>query len=366
MMIVDRQPSARTIDALFKRARPNSLNLIRLVLAAAVIVWHSYAVLGLPKPETGVRELIGALPVNGFFAISGFLIFQSWVRRPSIRDFLVARIVRIYPAFWVCLIATAAFFAPLATLVQGENALAQLFSSDALSYVLKNSSLAMLQWRIGDSPSGIPFIDSWNASLWTLAWEFLCYLALLGLGLLGMARRKWILPTAFAISVLLNVLVALPTDLPEFVERAGRFSIFFFAGALVAQYSHAIMASWTLVLISLVTMIASAWIPVGHLILQAPATAIGLITLGGLFNPRWAELKNDISYGIYIYAFPVQQTLVVLGVMTLDVFSFSLVALLVTVPFAAASWFLVEKPALRLRKSLGYPTWFRRSNAPIP
>lgn len=347
------------LSALYSRGRANSLNLIRLILASFVIVFHSYAVLGRAYPDGGAAVLLGNFPVNGFFAVSGFLIYSSWVRRPVVSRFLLARAVRIYPAFWMCLIVTALVFAPLAAWIQGRSPLEQLWSFESLTYILKNASLAMLQWRIGDSPDGVPFLISWNASLWTLSWEFLCYLGLLTLGVLRMQRRTWLLPTAFAISLALNILSMVPEFYFEPVARLGRFSAFFLAGALVAQFADRIPASWFLGLSALAIAILSAWVP-GGIVVQAPAAAIGLIVLGGLFNPSWTELRNDISYGVYIYAFPVQQLLAVVGFVWMDLWAFSALALALTIPLAAASWFWVEKPALRLRH---FPLRERRAAA---
>lgn len=343
---------ATTVAHLFARGRTNSLNAMRLVLAACVIIWHTYAVLGMVKPESpALHNIIGGLPVNGFFAISGFLIYRSWANKPDVGGYLRARALRIYPAFWVCLAATAFLFAPLGAALQGENGFAQLFSWDSLGYIVKNASLAMFEWRIGDSPADVPWLTSWNASLWTLAWEFLCYIGLMLLGLLGMQRRLWLLPTAFAIAAMLNVATLVPGLGFDAITRVGRFGIFFIAGALVAQHAERIRANGWLVAAAFPIMFAGAWAP-GQLsfIVQAPAVAYGLIVLGGLFNPGWAELRNDISYGVYIYAFPVQQLLVIAGLTMLDLFSFSLLALVLTIPLALASWYWVEKPMLRFRK----------------
>ncbi|WP_298744250.1 acyltransferase [uncultured Microbacterium sp.] len=361
MAMKDTTKQAVSVRELFVRGRPNSLNLIRLALAAAVIVWHSYAALGLPYPAPEFRNLLGALPVNGFFAISGFLIYRSWQNKPRVWDFLVARVVRIYPAFWACLIVTALVVAPIAVLLQGGSPLLQAFSVESLTYVLKNATLAMFQWRIGDSPTEIPYTVSWNASLWTLAWEFLCYLGLMVLGLLGMLRRRWLLAAAFAISIALNLLQMIPLFAVEVIERVGRFSVFFLAGAIVAQYSHRIRANWVVTIAALTLMTACAWGPPSAIVIQAPATALGLILLGGLANPKWAELRNDISYGVYIYAFPIQQLLVVAGATGLGLVWFSTLAFTLTVPFAAISWFVIEKPALKLRSALGYRPWFKRA-----
>ncbi len=62
------------------------------------------------------------------------------------------------------------------------------------------------------------------------------------------------------------------------------------------------------------------------------------------------NLRNDLSYGVYIYAFPIQQLLVIAGLATLGVFPFFVLATLATLPLAAMSWFIVEKRALALKK----------------
>ncbi|MGB4778357.1 acyltransferase family protein [Microbacterium sp.] len=358
-----RTGSPRTVADLYVRGRSNSLNLIRLFLASAVVVFHTYAAAGITYPGGGIQTLIGNFPVNGFFTISGFLIYQSWARRPHVTSFLLARVVRIYPAFWACLVIVALVFAPISVAIQGRDAFAQAFSWESLTYVVKNVSLAMLQWDIAGTPANVPYPDVWNASLWTLAWEFLCYLALMVLGLFGMTSRRWILPTAFGFAVLLNVVSMFPAMYVEAVARTGRFSIFFLAGALAAQHAHRIPGSWSVAVTMLAVTGASAWIPNGWNIVQAPTAAIGLIILGGLFQPSWAQLRNDISYGVYIFAFPVQQLLAVAGLGYLGVFGFSLLALAITVPFAVASWFLVERPALALRKRSPVRTRGRATSA---
>src|SRR4051812_20340496 len=105
-----------TLSELFDPRR-NSLNFIRLVLAASVIVSHSWVIGNIgPEPEAG-GEHLGSWAVIGFFAVSGYLISRSRVNSSSIRSFYVARLLRIYPGFIVCLLAVAFVFAPLSLLV---------------------------------------------------------------------------------------------------------------------------------------------------------------------------------------------------------------------------------------------------------
>lgn len=224
---------------------------------------------------------------------------------------------------------------------------------------MKNSTLAMFDWGIPGTLEGVPYPGVWNGSLWTLVWEFLCYLGLLGLGLLGMLRRPWLLPAALLGSVFVNVASLSGLVDAESVQRVARFSIFFLAGAAVAAYAHRIPATWTVLVLASAITAVGAVLPWGRLF-QAPAVALALILLGGMVNPGWATLRNDISYGVYIYGFPLQQILVVAGLATVNVLVFSAIALALTVPLALGSWFLVEKPSLRLRKRLGYRSWFSR------
>ena len=98
--------STMTIDARFD-PRANGLNAVRLLLASGVIIWHAFPVTGQDIPDGPLRQLLAFIWVDGFFAASGFLIVSSWMRRPNWWAFLSARLLRILPAFYTCLIVTA-------------------------------------------------------------------------------------------------------------------------------------------------------------------------------------------------------------------------------------------------------------------
>lgn len=126
--------------------------------------------------------------MDGFFAISGFLIARSWLNKPRVGEYLGARALRILPGFYVCLIVTAFVIAPLSLMIQGGSALELLMSSAPFEYVLKNSAVIYVQHDVGGTPLGTPFTGDWNGSLWSLIWEVLCYLAVAVLGSLGSPR----------------------------------------------------------------------------------------------------------------------------------------------------------------------------------
>ncbi|MGL5442611.1 MAG: acyltransferase family protein, partial [[Mycobacterium] stephanolepidis] len=108
--------------------RNNALNAWRLILAVSVIFCHSWRLTGRTITYRPFEQLIEQAGVDGFFAVSGFLITASWLRKPKLRDFAIARGLRIFPGLWVCLLIIAFVIAPISVLIQGGS-VAQLFSS---------------------------------------------------------------------------------------------------------------------------------------------------------------------------------------------------------------------------------------------
>lgn len=174
--------------------RNNSLNAFRLALAAEVMLFHSFPITG-HMPPAAILQVLFSVGVDGFFAISGFLISRSWLTNPRLREYLVARALRILPGFYVCLIVTAFVFAPLFLAIRGGPISELLTSAAPYEYVLKNSGIIYIQQEVGGTPYGIPDASAgWNGSLWSLIWEVLCYLVVAVLGVVGLATRRWISP----------------------------------------------------------------------------------------------------------------------------------------------------------------------------
>lgn len=329
----------KTFDDVFD-PRANALNLIRLLLAGTVIIWHSFPLSGNDIAWAPLRQLVSEVGVDGFFAISGYLIVASWVRTPNWVRYLRARVLRILPAFWVCLIATAAIMAPLT---------AGVFGADNLSYVVRNAALWMFQYDIAGTPTGIPYEAVWNGSLWTLAWEFFCYLGVMLLGLTGLLRRRLTLPILFVLALLGAVATTFgPVD-NNYVALASRFGLMFLAGALVWQFRDRLPVRGSFVVGAAAILAVAAFLPNYRLLAALPLAYLILVAGAVLKSPR-LRLRNDISYGVYIYAFPVQQMLALAGVHELGIAVYAIAAAVGTVPLAMLSWFLVEKPMMRLNK----------------
>lgn len=327
----------------------NALNALRLGLALSVIVWHSYPLSGHRIPSAAIQQFVGSIGVDGFFAISGFLITSSWLRHPRVRDYSVARGLRILPGFYVCLIVTAFVIAPIGVAMQGGSAAKLLLSSAPVEYVVRNAAVSMAQFDVGGTPTGLPW-PGWNGSLWTLGYEMYCYIGVACFGVVGLLGRRWFLPTITVLAWSL-LLVSAVLALPSGTREPARLALMFLAGALIHQWRHLIPARWSLVAMGVVIAVAAAWLPDYRLVAAFPV-AYAVIVSGALIrDARW-RLTTDLSYGVYIYAFPLQQLMVIGGLDRLHPLLFAVVAAIVTLPVAMLSWTLVEKPAMSLKSRL--------------
>jgi peptidoglycan/LPS O-acetylase OafA/YrhL len=341
-----------TLAAVFD-PRHNSLNALRLALATLVIVSHAWPIGGFGgDPAVGDLSL-GGWAVAGFFAISGFLIATSRLRSPF-SAYLWRRMLRIFPGLWVCLLVTVFLFVPIAALVEGGGD--HIGPSSLLRYLAANGVLESGSQDIGGTLSAVPYPGAWNGSLWTLWFEFGCYLVLGGLLVFSRLReRPSVLVGLFAACALVNVAQAeLSVELPFRLQWAADLGSYFFAGAVLCVYANRIPASRSLVAISAAVLAAAALTNHVQAVGALPLAYL-LIWLGSVLPLQAVGRRNDISYGVYIYAFPVQQLLVLTGAHALGILPFTALCVLCTIPLAALSWFLVEEPAMRLKRVT--PPW---------
>jgi peptidoglycan/LPS O-acetylase OafA/YrhL len=345
--------------------RNNALNAWRLVMATGVIVWHSWLITGRQISFEPAHQLMRDVWVDGFFAISGFLITWSWFKRPRVRDYFIARALRILPGFWVCLIVIAFVIAPVSVAIQGGSPAELLRSPGPIGYVVNNCALLIKQSDISGTPTGVPVPGEWDSSLWTLYWEALCYISIAILGVTRLLRVWWVVPSLLVSAVLwsttlpsISAIVEAPPDQRPPLDAAtqsliaqnaaARFAVMFLAGALLYQVRNVIPARWSLVALSVSIVLAASLLPNYRWVAAFPL-AYALVVSGALLrNPR-LRLRTDLSYGVYIYAFPIQQLLVIVGLGFLAPPIFGIIATVLTVPIAALSWFLVEKPAMSLK-----------------
>ena len=334
----------------------NGYDLLRLLLAAAVVYSHSYAVGGYggePLYSLSKEHLIlGELGVLGFFALSGFLVSASGDKSRSIWGYLLKRVRRIFPGFWVCLAATAFVIAPLIWLVGGRG-IAQFpwtGPEGAWSYIAQNFFLSVGQHSVGDVLKGSAWPASINGSLWSLFPEFGCYLAVAVLVLGGaLARSRWLLAGvalgAFIDHLLMTVLgrEAFPA-IPSFYAFShwSPYLTTFAVGACAYAWRDKWVFSWKTVCV--LAFLAVVTLKFGGFKVISPLLIGALVlTAGSCFKMR---LKTDLSYGIYIYSFPCQQLLFAMGLGATPVQVFIAASLLLSAMCAWLSWNFVEKPAL--------------------
>lgn len=365
-------PSRRriTIGESFDPHR-NSLNFIRLLLALTVLFSHALTLggNGSVSNEDVLNTTPGLVAVFGFFGISGFLIARSAAHNNVIR-YLWQRFLRIFPAYWVCLAVTGLLLGVIAwehgQAIPPHCGLSCYFNSPTgpFQYVYRNAWLKLNQQTIAGTPHGVPLPGVWNVSLWTLSYEFLCYLAVAVLALVGFLRHRFM---TFTIAAAVWIWAAyicfakVGTLNPSLVRFVGLLPLFL-AGTLLYLYWDKIPDSGWLALGSTAIFVGSLWLPFGteedfafaHR-LNAPALfcvalAYPMIWLGIHLPFHKIGSRNDYSYGIYLYAAAVQQLLAVLDAQRWGMPVYMALTVVITVPLAVASWWIVEKHALKLKK----------------
>ena len=329
--------------------RSNSFDVLRMLFALLVAVAHGISA------HTGWQPLLGSSGIgdfglDGFFVLSGFLVTRSWFRLESFPRFAWHRFLRIMPGFWVCLVVVAFVAAPVAAALQGMSPL-QAFTGtpSAWTYVLENAGLLIVHYDIAGILADLPKESSFNGSLWTLAFEAFCYAIVGVLGALGLLRRRPALVPAAA-AVLLALTAMQEAGLPVLLnERVIRLVLMFLLGAAAYLYADRIPLRGGLVA-------GAAGLFLVSLALFDDYRVLGAVPLAYLY--LWAaaslpamRMRADLSYGFYIYHWPLQQILMLTALAAAPTAVFVPVSIALAVLPAAASWYLVERPALRHKDS---------------
>ena len=355
----------RTIGRSFS-PRHNSLNFIRLVLATTVVVDHA---VGLGGFKDDPFAQFGPLAVYGFFGISGYLIAAS-ADHNTVGRYLWQRFLRIFPAFWACLLLTAFLFGLLAWSHQNPHCGVSCYVRaplGPLDYLRQNFWLRIDQQGIANTLKGVPFGPAWNGSLWSLFYEFLCYLMLAVFAVSGLLRHRRLVAilavAAWGAELIITWNMSLNSQVTIFnaadATRLLQLVPIFLCGTLLYLYRDKIPDSFWLAAASAILVALSFVIPLdgrdrefGLTLTNvfAPALAYLMIWLGIHLPLYKVGARNDYSYGIYIYGYPVTQLLAVWGVYRWGVVSYTFSVVALTTVFAVGSWWLIEKNALRLKK----------------
>lgn len=338
-------------------SRINNFDILRLLFATFVVISHSYWINGKYDVEvlnalTNQQIDLGALGVKGFFVISGFLVFNSLERSKTLMQFLAKRFLRIFPAL-IVMTMFIMFIMPL--VYEGRTSV----FSERSYWTFPAKVLMLFQFKVyvGGIFADHPMKEI-NMSLWTLCYEVACYLIL---SLLVFVRSKslrfYLILAAFFgawYSSAFRHLWLNERVFAHFNMYSYYFwdlACFFSAGALMAHFDFSrIQFRFGIVFLAVLGCILSVYFNLFYIFkyLFIPFVVILTGTYGkGIF----INLENkfgDISYGVYIYGWFIQQVLY--EFFKLDVVPLTLVALILVYPIGWLSWKFVEKPALKLKR----------------
>lgn len=332
----------------------NNFDFLRLLFALCVIITHSYTLTGAAETDwlhtiTNGQVFFSYIGVRGFFIISGFLIYQSIFRTDSIIHYFQNRCLRIFPGLAVVLLLTVIF----AFFAYSGNLSSYLANKSVWTYFPNNIKLFRLQGTIQGVFETNPYKDDINGSIWTIQYEFICYVLISSIFFFRKAGIYIvsIFTASFLISNIFFFDFFKPLTFVVFISDVIDFSTFFFAGALLSAVNVQKIKQKNLIIISsLIILIVS--IPlnifkVTHLFFMPLA-----VVLIGISSTKYIKdltsKFGDMSYGIYIYAFVIQQALVYF--FKLNYIELTIYASLISILFGYFSWHLIEKPALRLKR----------------
>lgn len=339
----------------------NNFGFLRLAFAALVVLGHSFDLVTVPHlaPRIGTISS-GGLAVDGFFLISGYLITMSGEQSSTYRGYLTKRVLRIYPGYVVAYLVSVLIVGPLAggdiSTVIGFDGLAHVFRI----FLLRTPYLA-------NAFHGLPFAIL-DQPIWTIAYEFRCYLLVVVLAATGVLDKPRAYLALTAGALVLSVVVpgaALPTKAVDILGNPRldiHFIAVFLCGGMFYLFRDRILYSGYAALAAMLCLLP--------LTLLRPVAEPALAVLGG-YALFWFALKVksgaiarvgsniDLSYGIYLYGWPVQNLIIWYD---RDISPWPLFGLSITITpiLALVSWTLIERPCLRLKHRASRTAWTLR------
>jgi peptidoglycan/LPS O-acetylase OafA/YrhL len=333
----------------------NNFNFLRLLFALFVVITHSYPLSGTPGGDylnqlTNGQVSFSFIGLSGFFIISGYCVYKSLDRSSGIRVYYWKRILRVFPALFVVLFLTVL----LGPFVYDSDIQSYLSNKSVWTYLPFNMTLFHPQGVISGIFTNNPYNPTINGSLWSLLYEFAFYIFLSGLFFVQKHNR---------IFAVLIVLLALIVGDLFFKKEIGayafilearlvfEFAPFFFFGALLALVPVAGEKQQNVLLACLVLLLVIA-IYMGVFSYAKYFTLPPIVVWIGLrvtkFLVSFTDKVGDISYGIYIYSFPVQQTL--MYYFDFSALQLMMPAIVVSCLAGYLSWHWVEKWFLKYKE----------------
>lgn len=329
----------------------NNLNLIRMIAAIAVLVSHAWPIAlgpGATEPlNAAVGMSLGELAVITFFVVSGFLVSSSYARSASLSHFILARSLRIFPGLVVSLLLVAFLMGPAVTNLPHS----EYFRDAATwSFVSRNIMLASPQYTLPGVFSDNPY-PTVEGSIWTLFHEVACYLGVVIIGIAGLYSRPFLLSLAMGLFLVGSILIGQGgIDVHPKIESFMSLAPAFIIGMAFYVWRARLVLRFSFVMFLAILAAFSKSTPAWSIVM---VTAIAYTTFWLAYIPggvvRAYNKVGDYSYGIYIYAFPLQGLVIHLyGQMSPAQNIY--MSLAPTLALALISWHMIEKPALQLRR----------------
>ena len=335
----------KTPDPLFGK---NHFTPIRWVLAGFVALGHFWLTTTGYEPFRIHQWTGGYMAVNGFFVLSGLLIMKSLATRNNLRSYATSRLLRIFPALIVIMLAFGLIFAPIFSKPGG---IGNLVSGETWSYVFR----VLLMGDPQGAPGGIfagNLEEDFNGPLWTIRFEMAAYILAALAFTIGLAKR--LSTTLIMWAAITIIYLGLPhivdtSNFPSSILPLLRLSSCFLLGLVLWHWPAARRPPWWTIALVFGLFIAFGAGAVGELL--ATLSLTGLMLRLGLTNRTIEPLIKlpDNSYGIYIWHYPIIQAVLFL-IPGLGPFEIMAISTPLFILAAGLSWHLIEKPTLRLKK----------------
>jgi len=335
--------------------RDNNFDLLRLVFASSVFLWHLHALTQAPALELFSHVFSANIAVKGFFVISGYLVMMSYEHSTSLRDYAEKRVRRIYPAYATVVLVCAAGGMFLTKIPIMEYVGVSLWRYLAANLLFLNFLAPTLPGVF----KGQPYTEA-NGALWTLKIEVMYYAFVPIVAWLFAFFGRWrAIIALYALAALYFILMEelharsgagiwlqlqrqLPGQLGYFLVGV---ALYFLRDRLQGRWGVLVVAA--LAMFVLITAMAD---PIITVLLEPPVLGI-LVIYAATALPYLGNFARygDLSYGVYIIHFPVIQALVSSGLFARNPWAALLASLLLVAALAALSWHVVERPFLRRR-----------------
>ncbi|MFB2584791.1 acyltransferase family protein [Herbiconiux liukaitaii] len=338
----------------------NGLNLVRLAMVVLVILSHSYTIGRHGGSPLYLGNTSGQWALAGLFSVSGFLVSSGRLRR-GLALYLWHRVLRLWPAFMLCLLVIVLLFAPVAYILE-RGSISGFFGAQSGPgpFLLSNSLFEIRQYTVSGTPNTDP--AGWIGNLWTVFFTVVCYVAIgVVLGIRRERVRLLVLVSVFVLTVVAhaNIDAVMTYAQDGRVAPVLRFLPFFLGGTIIYELRRRLRLSVLFALPAAgATALLALLFPAWALQMASPLIAYCLLVLGNILPAPRVLRANDLAMGAFMYSYAVQMLLRVFGVPALvdGVWAFFALSVLATVPFAIGSWLLAERPVIRrLRSGEGRP-----------